>query len=255
MAMTNDNGSLYTTIQQRIATLEFGHSASNSLPINLLDRLTKELHKLSENKAVTTIVLKSEGERAFCAGASFDELIAVTTIAEGTVFFSGFANLINAMRTCKKIIIGRVQGKTVGGGLGIIAACDYVFATEAAAIKLSEISIGIAPFVIAPALERKMGVAALSELSLAPTDWQNAYWAKEKGLFSRVFETTADMDTALQIFTEKTTTYNLEALTAWKKVLWNNTAHWQTLLPERAAITGQLTLSSFTKNALSKYKK
>ena len=255
MSTHRPNGSLYTSIQNSIATIEFGHPASNSFVIDLLDRLTKELHKISENKDVAVIILKSEGEKTFCAGASFDELVAVSTPEEGHRFFSGFANVINAMRTCKKPIIGRIQGKSVGGGVGIIAACDYVYAVEAAAIKLSEITIGIAPLVIAPAVERKIGKSGLAELAFAPTEWKNAYWAKEKGLFSKVFETISEMDKELDFFSQKLASYNINALEEMKNVLWEGTAHWDTLLIERAKRTGKLALSPYTKAALEKFKK
>ncbi|HEY9184465.1 MAG TPA: enoyl-CoA hydratase/isomerase family protein [Salegentibacter sp.] len=255
MSTTPENGSLYTKIENGIAHLEFGHPASNSFPSVLLERLEKEIEKLSDDENVNVILLKSEGEKAFCAGASFDELVAIETMQAGKLFFSGFANVINAMRKCKKIIIGRVQGKTVGGGVGLVAACDYAMATDAAAIKLSELSIGIGPFVIAPAVERKMGVDALAELSLAAHEWKNAYWAKEKGLYARVFESIKDLDKEVEIFTEKLASYNPEALFEMKQILWKDTAHWEELLFERAAISGELVLSDFTKNALGKFKK
>jgi methylglutaconyl-CoA hydratase len=255
MSTSRTNGSLFTNIQDSIATIEFGHPASNSFVSELLDRLAKEFDKLSENPNVNIIILKSEGEKAFCAGASFDELVAVSTLEEGKLFFSGFANVINAMRKCKKVIIGRVQGKTVGGGVGLAAACDYVFASEAASIRLSELTIGIAPFVIAPAVSRKIGVAGMSELSLNPTAWKNAYWAQEKGLFSHVFDSINELDKELDLFTNNLSSYNPQALEDWKKVLWENTDHWDTLLLERAAITGRLALSEFTKNTLEKFKK
>ncbi|MDO6808218.1 enoyl-CoA hydratase/isomerase family protein [Zobellia galactanivorans] len=255
MGTTRENGSLYTKIDNKVATIEFGHPASNSFVAELLDRLTLEFKKLSENNAITVIVLRSEGDRAFCAGASFDELMAVSDLDEGKVFFSGFAHVINAMRQCKKVIVGRVQGKTVGGGVGLAAACDYVYASEAASIRLSELTIGIAPLVIAPAVERKIGTAAISELSLAPTEWKNAYWAQEKGLFSKVFDDMRELDKELDFQVQKLADYNPEALEEWKKVLWQGTDHWNELLVERAAITGRLVLSEFTRNALSKFKK
>ncbi len=255
MEPSRENGSLYTAIENRIATVEFGHPASNSFVLELLNRLAEELHKLSENPDVSVVLLKSEGNRTFCAGASFDELTAVATLAEGKTFFSGFANVINAMRLCKKPIIGRVQGKAVGGGVGLISACDYVFATIEASIRLSELSIGIAPLVIAPAVERKLGKSGLSELSLAPTEWKNAYWAQEKGLYAKVFDKSKEMDKEIDFFVEKLASYNPEALEEWKKVLWEGTDHWGRLLVERAAITGKLVLSEFTRNALSKFKK
>ncbi|MCP4976009.1 MAG: enoyl-CoA hydratase/isomerase family protein [Maribacter sp.] len=255
MGTKRENGSLYTKIEHKVATVEFGHPASNSFVAELLDRLTDELNKLSENQDITVIVLKSEGDKAFCGGASFDELMAITDLDEGKVFFSGFAKVINAMRNCKKIIIGRVQGKTVGGGVGLASACDYVFASVNASIRLSELSIGIAPLVIAPAVERKIGKAALAEMSLSPTEWKNAYWGKEKGLFAKVFSSQKELDKELEFFVQKLSTYNPDALSEWKKVLWEGTENWGQLLSERAAITGTLVLSEFTKNALSKFKK
>ncbi|MGW9684458.1 enoyl-CoA hydratase/isomerase family protein [Flagellimonas sp. 2504JD1-5] len=255
MPTDRTNGSLYTKIENRIATVEFGHPASNSFVTELLARLAGEFDKLSINEDVSLIILKSEGERAFCAGASFDELVAISNLEEGKAFFSGFANVINAMRRCIKPIIGRVQGKTVGGGVGLASACDYVYATVAASIKLSEISIGIAPLVIAPAVERKIGKAGLAELSLAPTEWKNAYWAKEKGLFSKVFDSISEMDKELEFHVQKLASSNPEALTEMKRVLWEGTERWDTLLVERAEASGRLALSPNTKNALEKFKK
>ena len=255
MSTTRQNGSLYTSINNKIATVEFGHPASNSFPSELLDRLTKELNQLSSNNDVSVIVLKSEGERAFCAGASFDELVAINNLEDGKLFFSGFANVINAMRSCSKLIIGRIQGKTVGGGVGLASACDYVLATEAASVKLSELTIGIGPFVIAPAVERKVGVSGLAELTLDATSWKNAYWAKEKGLYAKVLENISELDKEVEILSEKLASYNPEALAEMKKALWKGTEHWDTLLIERAETSGKLVLSDFTKNALNKFKK
>ena len=255
MTTTRENGSLYINIENKIATIEFGHPASNSFPSELLERLQKGFQTLSEDESVNVIVLKSEGEKAFCAGASFDELVAIESMQQGKLFFSGFANVINAMRDCKKLIIGRIQGKTVGGGVGLAAACDYVLATEAASVKLSELSIGIGPFVIAPAVERKIGVSGLAELSLAAHEWKNAYWAKEKGLYAKVFDSIKELDTEVLLFSEKLASYNPQALIEMKKILWENTASWKNLLHERAAISGELVLSEFTTKALSKFKK
>lgn len=255
MTTTRPNGSLYTNIENKIATLEFGHPASNSFPSELLERLTNELNKLSENNEVAVIILKSEGERAFCAGASFDELIAIDNLEDGKAFFSGFANVINAMRQCNKLIIGSIQGKTVGGGVGLAAACDYALATEAASIKLSELTIGIGPFVIAPAVERKIGLSGLSELTLDAKNWKNAYWAKEKGLYARVFESISELEKEVEILAENLASYNPEALLEMKKALWKGTENWNRLLIERAETSGKLVLSEFTKNALAKFKK
>lgn len=255
MNTLNPNGFIATIIDNKTATITFSHPASNSFPSNLLKDLTNELNSLSENESVSVIVLKSEGSGAFCAGASFDELLSITNFEDGKLFFSGFANVINAMRTCKKIIIGRIQGKSVGGGVGLASACDYVFAADNASVKLSEIAIGIGPFVIEPAVSRKIGKTAMSQLTLAAHDWKSAKWAFENGLYSEVFTSIEDLDTALALFTTKLSSYNPEALQEMKKVFWENTAHWNTLLYDRAAISGQLVLSEFTKNALSAFKK
>ena len=252
---TRPNGSLYTSINNHIATVEFGHPASNSFPAELLQRLTDELNQLGHNPEISIVVLKSEGEGAFCAGASFDELLAVSNFEEGAVFFSGFANVINAMRNCPKLIVGRIHGKAVGGGVGLASACDYAMATVDSAIKLSEFTIGIGPFVIAPAVERKMGKAALAELTLAAHEWKNAYWAQEKGLYAKVFETVKELDKELDFFIQKLASYNPEALSAMKKALWEGTENWDTLLADRARISGRLVLSDFTKNALAQFKK
>jgi len=221
----------------------------------LLGRLTTSLNELSSNNDVHVIILKSEGEKAFCAGASFNELMEISNFDDGKQFFLGFANVINAMRNCSKLIIGRIQGKVVGGGVGLAAACDYCFATEQASIKLSEFTIGIGPFVIEPAVKRKIGLAALSELTLDATSWENAYWAKEKGLYAKVFETINEMDSEVEILANKLANYNNEALTEMKNILWKDTQNWDQLLEERAEISGKLVLSELTKKALQKFKK
>jgi len=248
-------GTIFTNITNKVATITFFHPSSNSFPSALINKLIDSFDRLSQDENVHVIVLKSDEDKAFCAGASFDELLQVESLEEGIKFFSGFANLINAMRKCEKLIIGRVQGKTVGGGVGIIAATDYSFATEAADVKLSEFSIGIGPFVIAPAIERKIGVSALSELTIDATNWKTAYWAKEKGLYARVFENSRDMDEAVDILSNKLASYNLKALTEMKKILWHDTNHWDELLVKNAEISGKLALSEYTKNAMLKFKK
>lgn len=252
MITPDKNGTLLTTIVNKIATVQFGHPASNSFPRVLLDRLTNELTFLSDNPEISVVVLKSEGTGAFCAGASFDELLAVTTLEEGTRFFSGFANLINAMRSCKKLIVGRIHGKAVGGGVGIIAACDYALGTPESAVKLSELAIGIGPFVIEPAVSRKIGKMAMSEMTLAAHEWKTAAWANQKGLYAKVLQTQEELDLEVTAFAKRLANYNPDALAEMKKVIWEGTTHWDKLLKERAAISGKLVLSDFTKNALIK---
>ncbi|WP_281231645.1 enoyl-CoA hydratase/isomerase family protein [Flavobacterium gelatinilyticum] len=254
MKLENSQGSLETSFQNTIATIQFGHPASNSFPRQLLDRLTTEINELSRNENVSVIILKSEGDKTFCSGASFDELLQVQNEEQGTEFFSGFAHLLNAMRNCNKLIIGRVQGKAVGGGVGIISACDYVFATHQSDVKLSELAIGIGPFVIEPAVSRKIGKTAMSEMTLAGHEWKPAEWAFQKGLFSVLCDASS-LDENVESFAQKLSSYNPEALFEMKKIIWEGTETWESLLFERAAITGKLVLSDFTKSALLQFKK
>ncbi|MGC4040708.1 MAG: enoyl-CoA hydratase/isomerase family protein [Flavobacterium sp.] len=250
----SDTGSLSVSIENKIATITFSHPASNSFPSHLLLQLTSELNSISKDDGVNVVVLQSEG-KTFCAGASFDELLAITTLADGKKFFSGFADVINAMRKCPKIIIGKVQGKAVGGGVGLIAACDIAFAYQDAAVKLSEIAIGIGPFVIEPAVSRKIGKTAMAEMTLQPTIWQTADWAVAKGLYANVFNSMAEVNDAVAHEAQRLASYNPEALSEMKKVIWEGTENWDKLLYERAAISGKLVLSDFTKEALRQFKK
>lgn len=247
-------GYVEVALQDKVATLTFYHPVSNSFPNYLLQQLVEEFNRLSVNDAVNVVVLQSETD-VFCAGASFDELLSIQNKEEGALFFSGFAKVINAMRTCSKLIIGRVQGKAVGGGVGLIAACDYVVAIEKSALKLSELSIGIGPFVIEPAITRKIGVSAFSEMSLSPMEWKTSQWAQEKGLFSKVVTNQDQLDHEIALKASELAGYNPNALLELKKIAWQGTEKWDQLLLERAAISGDLVLSDFTKQALEKYKK
>lgn len=251
----NNDGSVTLNIQSAIATINFYHPSGNSFPKILLHQFSQIIEDLNQNESVSVLVIKSEGNGAFCAGASFDELIAIKDFEEGKTFFSGFARLLNALRKSNKITIARVQGKAVGGGVGLISSCDYVYAIEEANIKLSEIAIGIGPFVIEPAVSRKMGVQAMNELTLNPHKWMSAKWAKENNLYNQIFTTIEDLDSNLDLFISSLSKFNPEALREYKKILWHNTSHWEELLYERAAISGKLVLSDFTKNALSQFKK
>jgi methylglutaconyl-CoA hydratase len=241
-------------IQNNIATIEFFHPEQNSLPGAILAQLANTITEVGNMSEVKVIILKSGGERTFCAGASFQELIAIEDAATGKVFFSGFANVINAMRKCPKFILGRIQGKTVGGGVGIAASTDYCMATQFASVKLSELNVGIGPFVVSPAIERKMGVSALSQIAIDANTFYDANWAREKGLYAQVFESIEAMDEAVQAFAEHLCTYNPEAMLEMKKVFWRGTENWDELLAERAAISGRLVLSDFTKEKLQKFK-
>ena len=242
------------TTENSVGTIEFFHPQSNSLPGHILAELASTITKAGEDDNIKVIVLKSAGERAFCAGASFDELVAIDTPENGTKFFSGFANVINAARKCPKFIIGRVQGKAVGGGVGMASATDYCFATKFASVKLSELAIGIGPFVVGPAVERKIGTSAFSAMTINASKWFDASWAREKGLYTEVFDSVEEMDIEVEKLTTNLSKSNPEAMQGLKKVMWQGTKHWDELLMERAVSSGTLVLSDFTKNAIEKFK-
>ena len=250
-----EQGGVNVSIENNIASIEFHHPLSNSLPGKVLQELANTITEVGTNDAVTVIILKSAGERAFCAGASFDELISIDDLETGKVFFSGFANVINAARKCPKLIIGRVQGKAVGGGVVMASAVDYCMATKFASVKLSELAVGIGPFVVGPAVERKIGMSAMSQLAIDATEWQTAQWAKDKGLYTEIFESADEMDEGIAKLANTLASSNPEAMQMLKKVFWEGTEHWDDLLLERAAMSGKLVLSDFTRNAINKFKK
>jgi len=240
--------------QNNIGTITFFHPSSNAMPSDLLKKLAETIQQADADETIKVIVLQSE-ERTFCAGASFDELIALNDHTSAVKFFMGFANVINTMRQTRKFIITKVQGKAVGGGVGLIAASDYALATDMAAIKLSELSIGIGPYVIAPAVKRKVGISAFSELAIDATTWHTAFWAREKGLFAKVLDNLDDLNDETERLAQKLQGYDANATALLKKELWESTENWSQLLAEKAEISAKLVLQEFTKNALKKFKK
>lgn len=239
------------SIRDGIGTLIFGHPAGNSLPSSLLNQINEGLQALKQDDAVRVIVIESEGKKAFCGGASLAELKTLKTLEDATSFFMGFATVINTLRQIDKFVVIRVQGKAVGGAIGLIAAADYAIANEEASIKLSELSIGIGPYVIEPAVSRKIGKTAFGQLSLAAHDWKSAHWAYQKGLYAEVYPSTLALDNAVQSFAQRLSQYAPDAMKQLKKLHWKDTNHWDTLLPENAKITGQLAISPFTKTVLN----
>lgn len=246
--------SVTLTIKNEVGTIEFFHPAHNAMPSDLLLKLQETIIQADIEPKIKVIVLKSGGEKTFCAGANFNELVAITNQKQGELFFAGFANVINSMRKCSKIIIGRVQGKAVGGGVGLAAAADYCMATKYASIKLSELTIGIGPFVIEPAVSRKIGLSAFTQLTLDPNTFFSCDWAKQKGLYNASFDTTEALDYAVKALAENLSKYNLDALKEMKSIFWKGTDNWDILLTERAKISGKLVLSDFTKKTLKRFR-
>ena len=254
MAKDIINGYVDVETHKGITTIEFFHPQSNSLPRRILEDLANEIHTAGTDNETKVIVLRSGGEKAFCAGASFDELTQISDEKKGFHFFSGFANVINAMRKCPKLIIGRIHGKCVGGGVGLAASVDYAIAVEAADIKLSELAVGIGPFVVGPAVERKVGCSAFSQLAIDATMWRNSDWARRKGLFAEVHSTTEAMDESISRLANQLAHSSPEAMTELKHIFWKGTEDWDELLNQRAEISGRLVLSSFTKEAIDQFK-
>ena len=245
-----NDGHVKVETHNGVTSIEFFHPKGNSLPRRILEDLAQEVHAAGGDVHTSVIVLKSGGEGVFCSGASFEELLAVKNEKEGIDFFSGFADLINEMRKCPKLIIVRVQGKCVGGAVGIAAAADYCIAWEKAEIRLSELSIGIGPFVVGPAVERKIGLSAFSQLAIDSTMWRNADWAKRKGLFAEVHESIENMDESISRLAGILSHSSKEAMYEMKRIFWKGTEHWDSLLKERAATSGRLILSDHAKQAL-----
>jgi methylglutaconyl-CoA hydratase len=252
--MSVADGKVETQTENGIATVSFFHPQSNSLPGTILRKLATEIEVAGKDPHAKVIVLKSEGEKTFCAGASFDELASIQSLEEGKTFFSGFAAVINAMRKAPKFVIARVQGKAVGGGVGLACAADYTLAHESASVKLSELAVGIGPFVVGPAVERKIGASGFATLTVNASEWQTAQWAKEKGLYAEVFSSIEELDDGIQTLAGKLSKSNPEAMSALKKVFWKGSENWDDLLAERAEMSGRLVLSDFTKNAIAKFK-
>ena len=255
MANALEQGYIKSDLNDGLATIEFYHPLSNSLPSKLLAELAAAITEAGGNDAVKVILLKSAGDRAFCAGASFDELISIQDIDQGKKFFSGFANVINAMRKCPKFIVGRVHGKAVGGAVGLASSVDYCFATKFASVKLSELAVGIGPFVVGPTVQRKIGLSGMSELAINATEWRDAQWAHNRGLYYHLHDTIEEMDQEISALIERLKGFNPEAMSELKRVFWRGTEDWDSLLAERAAMSGKLVLSDFTRNAIQAFKK
>jgi methylglutaconyl-CoA hydratase len=254
MEVLIQEGTVTSETHAGVTTIEFSHPQSNSMPGKQLEKLAQEIHFAGTHAETKVIVLKSTGDRAFCSGASFEELSQISNEAQGEKFFSGFANVINNMRRCPKLIIARIQGKCVGGGVGIAAAADYAIAVEGADIKLSELNLGIGPFVVGPAVERKIGTAAFSALAIDAAMWRNSDWAKKKGLFAEVHENIENMDESVKRLANTLAHSNPEAMAELKKMFWKGTEHWDALLHERALVSGRLILSSYSREAIAKFK-
>lgn len=249
--MTNqDSAYVRSELIDGLLRIEFYHPSHNSLPGDILAELKEAIDKAGTDDSVKLIELRSAGARTFCAGASFDELVAIEDEITGKRFFMGFASVINAIRKCPKLVIGRVQGKAVGGGVGLASAVDYCVATKFASIRLSELAVGIGPFVIGPAVQRKVGLSGFSHLAVTPNDWQTAQWAKENGMYFRVFDSTEEMDEYISSFSKELATMNPLAIAGLKKIFWEGTEDWDELLEKRAEMSGQLVLSEYSKESI-----
>ena len=248
------DGELFVEIKNQIAEIEFHHPKGNSLPGQLLNELASKISDAGENKEVKVILLKSRG-KTFCAGASFDELLSLEDIEKAKIFFSGFGTLIESIKNCPKFVIAEVQGKAVGGGVGIIAACDYAIASETASIKLSELSIGFGPFVIAPAVIRKIGLSAFSTLTIDSTSWKSADWANEKGLYNDVVSSMDELLSKSSALCTSLSGYSTDAMKEIKNMLWDGYENLAEVHKKRALLSGTLSQSELTQQILSQFKK
>ncbi|NND31304.1 MAG: enoyl-CoA hydratase/isomerase family protein [Saprospiraceae bacterium] len=243
-------GTVECLVRDQVSWITFSHPKHNSMSSAQLQRLSNVLLEEGSSSQSKVIVLQSAGDRTFCAGANFDELLAIRTMEEAIQFFQGFAQLILAIAGCEKLVIGRVQGKAVGGGVGVLAAMDYCMATQWASVRLSELSIGIGPYVIEPAILRKIGRASFTKLALNPQEWQTADWAREEGLYQDVFEDNRKLDIYLKKYLQTMTSYSYEALKGMKQMLWQGAEDWSGLLSERAKTSARLLMQEETRELL-----
>jgi methylglutaconyl-CoA hydratase len=234
------------------AELIFSHPKGNSLPGYLLKDLTSAINDLASDENIDLIILMSEGDKAFCGGASFDELVAIKDLESGKKFFMGFADLIIAVRNCPKFIVAKVQGRVVGGGAGLVAAADYAIASVNASIRLSELALGIGPFVIGPVLERKMGRAGFMSMTINH-NWKDARWAHARGLYDEICERD-QLNERVDKFADTLLDTNPEAVKELKKIFWDGTDNLEELLEERAEISGRLVLSEYTAKFINNFK-
>ncbi len=249
-----NDGYVKHSVAAGIATVTFHHPKSNSLPGHVLQELAATIERMGGDASVRVIVLRSDGDKAFCAGASFDELLTIDTAAKGLAFFSGFGRVINAIRKVPCLVIGRVHGKAVGGGVGLVAACDVSYAHASSSARLSELAIGIGPFVVGPAVERKVGAGAFGFMSFTPAVWRDAEWCHRHGLYNAVCGTLDELDRTVQAHAEELAGYSPEAMHDLKRVLWRGTEDWDRLLDERAATSGRLILSEHAVQAINRFK-
>ena len=245
-------GEVDVAIVDTVATVRFTHPKGNSLPAALLARLASEIRRLGTSNDVRVIVLRSGEAGPFCAGASFEELKSIRDTASGKEFFMGFARVILAMTRCPKMIIARVHGKTVGGGVGLVAAADYAMAVESASIRLSELAVGIGPFVVGPVIQKRIGLGGFGAMAI-DADWRTARWAEEFGLYSKVFDSVNALDSGLDSFARKLARSNPRALAQLKSIFWQGTDDWEQLLESRAEMSGSLVLSDFTRDAIAAF--
>lgn len=247
------SGKIHHRIDKKhLGVITIDHQPHNALPSNLLVDLESRILEMGKNKNIRVILLQSAGDRVFCAGASFDGLASIRNEEEGKEFFMGFARVIDALRSCSKITIARVHGKAVGGGVGLCSAVDYAMASKWASIRLSELSLAIGPFVIGPAVERKIGLSGFSHLALNATEWQTAEWARSKGLFQEVFDTVEQLDAYLETFLDRFLDYSPEALVQFKQMFWEGTEDWPAVMERRAAQSGNLVLTEQAQEAIKK---
>lgn len=245
------DGTVSLEVAGGIATIRFGHPKSNSLPGALLRTLAATITQAGQDPAARVIVLASEGSGPFCAGASFDELKVISSPEQGQQFFSGFAGVILAMIRAPKFVLARVHGKAAGGGVGVIAAADWAIATEGAALKLSELAVGIGPFVVGPVIERKIGLAHFSAMAV-DADWRSAAWGATAGLYAEMRDTVGSMDETLGKRAQWLAGCNPAAMAQLKRVFWSGTEAWDSLLRDRALMSGSLVLTEPARAAIAK---
>lgn len=245
-----DAGTVSCDVAGGIATVTFAHPKGNSLPGALLREIAATIDQCGGRDDVRVLVLRSAGTGPFCAGASFDELRALRDERAGLDFFSGFAHVMLAMQRSPQFVITRVQGKAVGGGVGVVAASDYAIAASGASLRLSELAVGIGPFVVGPVIEHRIGNGHFTALSV-DHDWRDAAWGERVGLYAKVSDSVEALDRDVAALATRLAGTNPAAMREMKRAARAGTEHWHQLLYERAAISGALILTEAAQQSLA----
>ncbi len=182
-----------------VATVTLNRPDShNAFNPEMIGAITAAFRSLGDNPVVRVIVLTGRG-RSFCAGADVGYMreTADYTFEENVADGQAIFDLMQAVDSCPKAVVGRINGAAIGGGAGLTACCDIAIAVERAKFAFSEVRLGIVPAIISPFVVAKIGAANSREMFLTGERFL-APKALEIGLVQQVAADEAALDSAVQ---------------------------------------------------------